>query len=214
MQYLVVEGPIGVGKTTLAKKLATSLGASLLCEGQDENPFLSRFYEDQRNYALSTQLFFLMQRAKQIQALRQGDLFTPLCVADFMLEKDRLFALMNLDGDELALYDQIYEHLTLEAPTPDLVIYLQASVGTLLQRVSNRARDYESDMQAAYLRELSGRYSDFFSHYSDAPVLVVDSETVDLVHQEEDYETLLRLIDSQWEGQRVFQGQRPDVRLL
>ena len=136
--FIVIEGPIGVGKTTLAKKLADSFGSETLLEGADENPFMTKFYENPKAVALSAQLFFLLQRAKQMQDLRQGDMFNPVRIADFLMEKDRLFAELTLDDDELKLYEQVYAQLTIDVPEPDLVIYLQAPVEVLLQRNENR----------------------------------------------------------------------------
>jgi len=149
--YIVIEGPIGVGKTTLARRLADSFGTELLLEGPDENPFLPRFYEDPAGTALPTQLFFLFQRARQVQSLRQGDMFRPVRIADFLIEKDRLFAELNLGEDELDLYHQVYEQLTLDAPAPDLVIYLQAPVDALMARIRRRGVDYEQGIDEGYL---------------------------------------------------------------
>lgn len=189
--YIVVEGPIGVGKTSLAHRIGQSFGCDLLLEGADENPFLERFYRNPREGALATQLFFLLQRAQQMQELRQADMFRPVRVADFLIEKDRLFAQLTLDEQEYRLYQQVYSHLTLDAPVPDLVIYLQAPVDVLLKRIQKRARPHERTIDAAYLERLSETYTRFFYDYEDAPLLIVNAEHIDLVNSDEDYQALL-----------------------
>ncbi len=193
-RFIVVEGPIGVGKTTLARRLQASLGGRLLLEGAEENPFLPRFYADPRGYALSTQLHFLLQRADQFRSLRQGDLFDPLCVADFMLDKDRIFAGLNLEGDELELYHRIYRHLSMEAPRPDLVVYLQAPVEVLLERVRRRAIPYEQAMDPAYLERLGEAYTRYFHDYAEAPLLIVNAAACNFADGDEDYNLLLDLL--------------------
>jgi len=192
--YIAVEGPIGVGKTSLARRIAEDFGTELLLEDPAENPFLERFYDDPRGAALPTQLFFLMQRTRQMRQFKQGDIFRPVQVADFLIEKDRLFAEVTLDDDEYALYEQVYEQLTIEAPTPDLVIYLQAPVKVLMERVGKRGRGYERLMDRAYLQRLSEAYTDFFYHYSDAPLLIVNAAEIDFVNNEADYRNLLDTI--------------------
>lgn len=152
--YIVVEGPIGVGKTTLASKLATSFDSDLLLEGAAENPFLEKFYEDPKAAALPTQLFFLLQRARQLSEMKQEDMFRPVRVADFLIEKDRLFAELTLDTDELNLYEQVYASLTIDIPRPDLVVYLQAPVEVLLDRIQKRGLKHELYIEAAYLQRL------------------------------------------------------------
>ncbi len=203
-RFIVVEGPIGVGKTTLARRLADSFGSELLLEGAEENPFLERFYRDPRNAALPTQMFFLFQRARQIQALRQNDLFEPVRVADFMLEKDRLFAELTLDPDELRLYEQTYEHLTLDAPQPDLVIYLQAPVGVLQERIARRSRAGEHHVAPEYLKQVVEAYAAFFYHYDASPLLIVNAAAIDLIEREEDYRLLLEQIRSTRSGRHFF----------
>ena len=173
-RYLVVEGPIGVGKTSLAMRLAKTFGAELMLERAEENPFLERFYRDPRNAALPTQLSFLFQRARQLQELRQGDIFQPMRVADFLLEKDPLFARLNLDDEELKLYEQVYQHLTLDAPRPDLVVYLQAPVEVLSRRINHRGIGYERLIQQDYLERVTDAYSHFFHHYDSSPLLIVN----------------------------------------
>ncbi|MCW8828999.1 MAG: deoxynucleoside kinase [Gammaproteobacteria bacterium] len=203
-RFIVVEGPIGVGKTTLAHRLAETFGSELLLEGAEENPFLERFYLNPREAALPTQMFFLFQRARQMQALRQGDMFEPVRVSDFMLEKDRLFATLTLDSDELRLYEQAYELLTLDAPTPDLVIYLQAPVEVLQQRVARRGRRGEERMVADYLRSVSDAYARFFYDYDSAPLLIVNAAEIDLAASDKDYIMLLEQIREVKCGRHYF----------
>ncbi len=204
LDFIVVEGPIGVGKTTLAKRLAESFGSDLLLEGADENPFIERFYQDPKSAALQTQLFFLFQRARQLQELRQADMFRPVHVADFIMEKDRLFAQMTLDDEEYKLYEQVYEHVTIDAPTPDLVVYLQAPVDVLVKRVSKRGRDYERHMDADYLDRINESYTRFFYDYTAAPLLIVNAAELDLVNNESDYQLLLEQINKTQSGRRYF----------
>jgi deoxyguanosine kinase len=191
-RYIVVEGPIGVGKTSLARKLAMTFNYEMLLEQPEENPFLARFYQSPRQYALQTQLFFLFQRAEQMRALAQNELFSPVRVSDFLLQKDRLFAELNLDQDEFALYDNVYRHLTLEAPKPDLVIYLQAPSQVLLQRIQQRGIQHERPISADYLNRLNEAYARFFHFYDEAPLLIVNASDIDPVHRDDDYAQLLR----------------------
>lgn len=202
--YIVVEGPIGVGKTSLARRLADSYGSELLLEGAAENPFLERFYRNPRQGALSTQLFFLLQRARQMQELRQGDMFRPVRVSDFLIEKDRLFARLTLDEQEYRLYEQVYEHLTLDAPVPDLVIYLQAPVEVLLGRIAKRGIAYEQHIDAAYLERLSEGYARFFHDYDAAPLLIVNAAYIDLVNSDAAYQELLDQIGRARTGRHYF----------
>lgn len=204
LDFIVVEGPIGVGKTTLAKRLAQSFGSEVLLEGADENPFLERFYQDPRSAALQTQLFFLFQRARQIQELRQTDMFQPVRVADFIMEKDRLFAELTLDEDEFNLYKQVYEHVTIDAPEPDLVIYLQAPVDVLVKRVAKRGRQYERQLDAAYLEQIVESYTRFFYNYTASPLLIVNAAELDLVSNEYDYQLLLEQIHRTHSGRHYF----------
>lgn len=202
--YIVVEGPIGVGKTSLAHRLSTEFGSELLLEGPEENPFLERFYQDPKSGALPTQLFFLMQRVRQVRELSQGDMFEPVRVADFLIEKDYLFAQLTLDADELELYEQVYAQMTLDAPTPDLVVYLQAPVDVLLRRIAGRGRHYEQTIDSAYLQRLCDAYTEFFYHYNDAPLLIVNASEIDLVNREEDYQALLDQIRIARSGRHYF----------
>lgn len=203
-RFIVVEGPIGVGKTTLAHRLAATFGSELLLEGAEENPFLERFYQSPRDAALPTQMFFLFQRARQMQQIRQGDMFEPVRVADFMLEKDRLFAELTLDPDELALYEQTYDLVTLDAPQPDLVIYLQAPVEVLMQRVMRRARKGEESMAMDYLNRVNEAYARFFYDYNGAPLLIVNAAEIDLAESDADYIRLLEQIRSVKRGRHYF----------
>ncbi len=202
--YIVVEGPIGVGKTSLARRLADSFGSELLLEDAADNPFLERFYRNPRQAALPTQLFFLLQRARQMQDLRQGDMFQAVRVADFLIEKDRLFAQLTLDEQEYLLYEQVYAHLTLDAPVPDLVIYLQAPVEVLLNRIAKRGIRYEQHIDAAYLERLSQGYTRFFHDYDAAPLLIVNATHVDLVNSDAAYQELLAQIQITRSGRHYF----------
>lgn len=202
--FIVVEGPIGVGKTTLAKRLAESFGTDLLLEGADENPFLNRFYENPRSVALQTQLYFLFQRAEQIQALRQADMFRPVRVADFIMEKDRLFAELTLDEEEFRLYEQVYKHVTIDAPRPDLVVYLQAPVDVLRKRISHRGRAYERTITTEYLDKLAESYARFFHHYNQSPLLIVNAAEIDFANSDADYNILLEQIRDVRSGRHYF----------
>ena len=202
--YVVVEGPIGVGKTSLAQKLSAAFGSDLLLERPEENPFLERFYSARQQFALPTQLFFLFQRARQLQELKQGDMFRPVRVADFLLEKDSLFARLNLDDDELRLYEQVYAQLSLDLPTPDLVIYLQAPTEVLIERVRKRGIDYERAIDRDYLQQLSEAYMRFFYQYNSAPLLIVNTAEVNFVDSDADFKILLEHILAMRGGGRHF----------
>ena len=192
LRYVVVEGPIGAGKTTLSRRLAAHLGGDLLLEQPAENPFLARFYQDMARYALPTQLFFLFQRSRQVEPLAQLDLFSRPTVSDFLLDKDPLFARITLAGDELALYERMFEALRPRAPVPDLVIYLQARTEVLVERVRKRSAGYERGISDEYLALLAESYSRFFYHYTAAPVLIVNSENLNFVDGEADFTLLLQ----------------------
>jgi len=203
-RYIVVEGPIGVGKTSLVRKLGESLGSELLLEKAEENPFIARFYQNPRQYALSTQLYFLLQRAHQVQGFRQIDLFQNSHIADFMIDKDRLFAELTLTTDELHLYQQIYQHMTIDAPKPDLVIYLQAPTEVLRERITKRGIDYEQVIKDDYLARLSELYTRFFYDYDESTLLTVNTQSIDLINSEQDYRALLDEINNIRSGRHYF----------
>jgi deoxyadenosine/deoxycytidine kinase len=203
-RYIAIEGPIGAGKSSLARRLAERVDAELLLERPGENPFLARFYEDMERYALPTQLFFLFQRIAQLRELAQLSLFSHLTVADFLLDKDPLFARLTLGPEELALYQRIYDALRPQAPRPDLVIYLQAQPETLAARVRKRAVAYEDGVAAEYLAALAESYSRFFYHYADAPVLIVNSERLNFVESDRDLDLLLERIAAMRGGREFF----------
>ncbi|MDZ4142486.1 MAG: deoxynucleoside kinase [Methylotenera sp.] len=201
--YIVVEGPIGCGKTTLARMLADKFPVDYLSEKAEANPFLPRFYQDAQRYALPTQLFFLFQRASQIADLNQRDMFAKPVIADFFLEKDPIFARLNLDDEEYALYHQIYQHLQLKAPKPDLVIYLQTPVDALVERVEERSVSYEQDIPREYLERLANAYSEFFHNYDTSPVLIVNNAKLNILKNDSALDLLLNRI-LQIKGQREF----------
>jgi deoxyguanosine kinase len=203
-RFIVVEGPIGVGKTSLATRLADSFSGELVLEHLTENPFLERFYRSRKSAALPAQLFYLFQRTRQLEELRQSDMFAPVRVADYLIDKDRLFAELTLDREELALYDQICQKLDIDAPVPDLVIYLQASVDTLLARIARRGISYERMIDRAYLEKLNDAYARHFHSYDDAPLLIVNASSIDLVHNELDYQRLFQQIQRTTGGRHFF----------
>jgi len=190
-RYIVVEGAIGVGKTSLARKLAETLGAQLVLEQAGENPFLERFYRNPRVGALPAQLYFLFQRAQQQASLSQADLFGTVRVADYLLAKDDLFAHMTLDEEEYGLYRQVHDRLAIDAPKPDLVVYLQAPVDVLLDRIARRGIAYETLIDRSYLTRLNEAYARFFHSYDQSPLLIVNAASIDPVSNEADYEELL-----------------------
>jgi deoxyadenosine/deoxycytidine kinase len=202
--YICIEGPIGVGKTTLAQRLAEALGCRLLLEHAEENPFLERFYQEPAGAALPTQIHFLFQRIRQVEALRQGELFSTGLVADFMLAKERLFAGVTLADDEYRLYDELYTRLDVNAPRPDLVIFLQAPVSVLLERIARRGRPMERAIDSAYLQRLVDAYNRLFYHYDEAPLLIVNAAEIDLADGEDDFARLYMQLQAIGPGRHYF----------
>jgi len=203
-RFIAVEGAIGVGKTSLTRRLAETFNYELLLERAEENPFLDRFYRNPRKHALATQLFFLFQRAQQIAELRQNDMFEPVRVSDFLIEKDRLFAELNLEKDEYELYHKVYLHLVIDAPKPDLVIYLQAPTEVLLQRIQKRGIPSEQMIEVEYLNQLNRAYTEFFHYYSGSKLLIVNSAEIDLVNNDADYEQLVKYLLALPSGTHYF----------
>ena len=209
-KYIAIEGPIGVGKTTLAHKIAETFNYDAFLEQPAENPFLKNFYKNPSQSALATQLFFLFQRMQQIQDLKQRSLFENVRVADFLIEKDRLFAVVTLSNEEMNLYDKVYEHITLDAPTPDLVIYLQAPIEVLKERITKRGNINEQYLTLDYLERLNDAYSRFFLDYKDAPLLIINAADINLESNEKDYETLITMIMSNPKGKN-FVNPQPSI---
>ncbi len=199
-RYIVIEGPIGVGKTSLAKRLSPEFKARCILESPEENPFLHKFYRDRKKYAFQTQLFFLLNRYQQQREVRQIDLFNQVTITDYLFAKDRIFAYLNLDENELALYQRIFSLLDARIPTPDLVIFLQAKPETLLARIRARDIEYEKEIDIEYLRTLSQAYNSFFFHYEESSLLVVDTSEIDFVNREEDLKSLIREVRSMKRG--------------
>lgn len=208
--YVAIEGPIGVGKTTLAKRLAQSFGYQVMLEPVTENPFLDRFYAEGSQHALPTQLFFLLHRARQVADISNEDLLERKLVADFMIEKDRLFAHLNLDEQEFELYRQIHDSLQLNPPKPDLVIYLQAPAEVLQARIHGRGIDFEQNIETDYLGALANAYTEFFHYYSDAPLLIVNAADIDFAHNDTHFELLLQQV-IQMDGTRQFFNPHPTL---
>ncbi len=203
-RFIAVEGPIGVGKTSLAKRLSDSLSAELVLEDVFENPFLEGFYEDGQSAALPAQMFFLFARARQIENLRQSDLFATVRVSDYLFSKDRLFAELNLTKDELSLYNQVVDSLRVDAPVPDLVIYLQASVDSLLERIARRGIGFERAITRNYLERLTDAYARFFHAYDDGPLLIVNASQIDPIHHDADYQQLFQQIERTTGGRHFY----------
>ena len=207
-RYIVVEGPIGAGKTSLARQLADHIDADLLLEQPEDNPFLPRFYDDMARFALPTQLTFLFQRVDQLRGLTQVDMFREPTVSDFLLDKDPLFARLNLSDDEYALYDKVYRHLKPQTPVPDLVIYLQAPVDTLLSRVRMRGVSFEQSIPDEYLARLADAYSRYFYQYDEAPLLIINSERLNFVDNPAHLRMLLARVGNMRARREFFIGRR------
>jgi deoxyadenosine/deoxycytidine kinase len=205
IRYIAIEGVIGAGKTSLARKLARDLDARLNLEVVEDHPFLSRFYADPARFAFQTQIFFLLSRYRQQLEFFQQDLFQKTVVSDYMFAKDRIFANINLDDDELFLYDKVATELEVRVPVPDLVVFLQASTEVLMQRIARRDREYERDMSRDYIEELIEAYNHFFFHYSESPLLIVNTNELDFVHRGEEYEDLKTRITEGFQGVRYYQ---------
>jgi deoxyguanosine kinase len=203
-RYIAIEGPIGVGKTALAKRLAANLDASLVLEEFEENPFLERFYRDGRSAALPAQMFFLFARARQIEDMRQSDMFASTRISDYLFTRDRLFAELNLDPEELKLYDQIVDNLDVEPPVPDLVIYLQASADVLLERLARRNSSYDRFIDRAYLEKLTDAYARFFHAYDEGPLLIVNASQIDPINNDADFNQLFQQIERTTGGRHFF----------
>jgi deoxyguanosine kinase len=203
-KFIVVEGPIGVGKTSLARRLCTSLNAEAVLEQAAENPFLERFYRNPRAGALPTQLYFLFQRAQQLSALKQEDLFTQVRVGDYLLDKDRLFARVTLDDAEYGLYEQVYTKLDIQPPKPDLVVYLQAPVDVLLERIAKRGINYEQHIERQYLERLNEAYARFFHEFESSPLLIVNAAAIDPINNQADYDELLAAIQRMKRGRLYY----------
>lgn len=203
-RFIAVEGPIGVGKTSLAKRLAESFDGDLVLESSVENPFLEQFYRSGRKVALPAQLFFLFERSRQLEALRQSDMFAPVRIADFHVSRDRLFAELNLSQDEMGLYTQIYDKLDIDVPVPDLVIYLQASVDALMSRISRRGVDYERLIDRGYVERVAETYARFFHDYDESPLLIVNASSIDPERNDADYEALFDQVRRITGGRHFF----------
>lgn len=203
-RFIAVDGPIGAGKTSLAKRLAESLSAELILEEVAENPFLERFYQDGQSAALPAQMFFLFSRARQIEGLRQSDMFATVRVSDYVFAKDNLFAELNLSADELALYRQVVASLKVDAPVPDLVIYLQASVDSLLNRIARRGIGFERAINRGYLERLTDAYARFFHDYDDGPLLIVNASQIDPINNDADYAQLFQQIERITRGRHFY----------
>ncbi|TDQ46515.1 deoxynucleoside kinase [Permianibacter aggregans] len=207
LRFIAVEGPIGVGKTSLAMRLADTLSAQTLLEMPEENPFLERFYQNPKQSALPTQLFFLFQRMRQLQGLRQQDMFAPLTISDYLMDKDALFARLNLDDDELALYETVYAQTTIQTPQPDLVVYLHAPTTVLMDRIRRRNRRIEAGISKEYLTKLVDAYTQFFHFYVASPLLIVNTAELDLVGNSNHFQQLVERINATRSGRHYFNPQ-------
>ena len=203
-RYIVTDGPLGVGKTSLTTLLAQELGARLILEQAEENPFLTDFYRDPARYRFQTQMFFLLSRFSQQQEMAQPDLFTRITISDYLFDKDRIFAYLNLDDNELALYEQFYKILEPKIVRPDLVIFLQADTDTLLRRIKLRGRSFEKEISLDYIAAVNEAYNQFFFRYSDTPLLVINTSDIDFVHRREDLDDLLKQILGMKQGTQYY----------
>jgi len=203
-RYIVIEGPLGIGKTSLAKMLADRIGAQLFLEDVEENPFLANFYQDQKKYGFQAQIFFLLRRYNLALEMGQMGLFHRTAISDFLFDKDQIFARVNLDEKELWLYEQLYQILKKRITPPDLVIFLQAKTEVLMERIKKRSRKYEKNISFRYLEKINKAFNEFFFHYSDAPLLVVNASDIDFVHVPEDFEDLVGRISSMKSGVQYY----------
>ncbi|MCK9418097.1 MAG: deoxynucleoside kinase [Nitrospirae bacterium] len=203
-RYIVTEGPVGVGKTSLTSLLAEELGARLILEQAEENPFLDHFYKDPVRYRFQTQMFFLLSRFSQQQEMAQPDLFTRITISDYLFDKDRIFAYLNLDENELALYEQVYRILEPKIVQPDLVIFLQADTDTLIRRIKQRGRSFEKEIGLDYIAAVNEAYNQFFFRYTDTPLLVINTSDIDFVHRREDLDDLLKQVLGMKQGTQYY----------
>jgi len=203
-RYIVTEGPIGVGKTSLSSLLAEELGARLILERAEENPFLTDFYKDPPRYRFQTQTFFLLSRFAQQEEMLQPDLFKRIAISDYLFAKDRIFAYLNLDDNELALYEQIYKMLEPKVARPDLVIFLQADTDTLIRRIKQRSRSFEKDVDRDYIAAVNEAYNQYFFHYSETPLLVINTSDIDFVNRREDLDDLLKQVLNMKQGVQYY----------
>jgi deoxyadenosine/deoxycytidine kinase len=203
-RYIVIEGPLGVGKTSLAQMLAEKMTGQTLMEDVEENPFLVNFYQDPQKYGFQTQIFFLLRRYKQAQAIGQMDLFNRVVISDYLFDKDRIFARVNLDDNEFWLYEQLFQILRKRLTPPDLVLFLQANTDVLMERIKNRNRKYERSINYKYLEKINRAFNDFFFHYSECPLLVVNASEIDFVHVPEDFENLVEQVNKMKSGIQYY----------
>ena len=204
LNYIAIEGPIGVGKTSLAKLLSKRLSAKLILEKFEENPFLSEFYDDPTRFAFQTQLFFLLQRYQQQQDIRQVDMFHNLLISDYMFIKDRLFASLNLDDKEMNLYDSIANMMERNVINPDLIIYLQADTASLMKNIDKRGRNFESNISYEYINELNEIYTEYFFRYNDTPLVIINTNNIDFVHNHDDLDQVIQYIKQPVSGTKFF----------